>query len=77
MRDTLLPRYHEVTAVLSIDDMYEFADAVAVVGETRGLPLFTSYAQELRSAGQMFDVDRMKALLKNFQDMFTVLHESE
>ena len=77
VRDTLLPRYHEVTAVLSIDDMYEFADAVAVVGETRGLPLFTSYAQELRSAGQMFDVDRMKALLKNFQDMFTVLHESE
>lgn len=32
-RDMVLPRYHDVSAVLSIDAMHGLADAVAAVGE--------------------------------------------
>jgi PAS domain S-box-containing protein len=70
----LLPRHKEISELMSMDGMIEFAKAVIVVGDAFTIPPLKYYGEELLHYIKVFDVINMKRLLALFPEIVEIIN---
>ncbi len=71
----LLPRHKEVSEVLSLDEMIEFAEIIISVGNTFAIPPLKHYGEVLLHYIKVFDFINMKRLLGQFLEIVEIINK--
>jgi len=69
----LLPRYQEVSELMSIDDMKVFAGALLDAARTYSISPLECYGNELTHAINVFDISNIRRLLERFPEIIDIL----
>jgi signal transduction histidine kinase/BarA-like signal transduction histidine kinase len=77
LRTDLLPKYQEVSELMSVDEIMAFAERLIMVGETFTILPVKQYGENLRRAIKVFDIITVKTLLALFPDMVELICRQE
>jgi hypothetical protein len=69
----LLPRHQEISEVMFVDDIIDFAEAIITIGDAFTIPPLELYGKELLRHIKMFDVTKTKRLLALFPEIVQVI----
>ncbi len=75
--DDLLPKYREISEVMSIDEIIEFAEALIAAGGSFTIPPLKKYGDELLRRIKVFDITNVKHLLTQFSNIVEIIRGKE
>jgi PAS domain S-box-containing protein len=69
----LLPKYEEVSELMSVDELIDFAKAITMVSESFQVRPLKHYAEELLRHINVFDIVNVKRLLAQFPEIIEII----
>jgi two-component system sensor histidine kinase EvgS len=73
----LLPKYEEVSELMSVDELIDFAEAITMVSESFQVRPLRHYAEELLRHIKIFDIVNVKRLLAQFPEIVEIISNHE
>jgi CheY-like chemotaxis protein len=77
LHDELLPKHQEISEVMSVDEMIEFAEAVLTMSDEFQIPPLTQYGEALLGHIKVFDIVSIKRLLDIFPEIVEIICNQE
>ncbi len=77
LHDDLLPKHREISEVMSIDEIIEFAEALIAAGDSFTIPPLKKYGDELLRRMKVFDFSNVKHLLTWFPSIVEIIRGKE
>jgi len=69
----LLPKQREISELMSVDEIIDFAETIILTGESSTIPPLKHYGEKLRHHMKVFDITNVKKLLTLFPEMADIM----